>query len=261
MLRGIDHIVIVVNDLEIAIADYGALGFTVVRGGRHPGLGTHNALIAFADGAYLELIAFIPPVAPTPHWWHSTLADSGGLADFCAVSDDMDAEVEAFRRAGAAIGAPFEMSRERPDGYRLVWTLAVTEDARRGITPFFIRDHTPRDERVPRARTHRNGAAGARVLALAIGETEFDAARRIYEVALGRTGETVERADLGGAGVRFMIGPHELQLLALTDPAGAIARRLRTRGGSPIELTLRTAGGWRGMLDAAGTHGARIVMA
>ena len=57
MLQGIDHIVIAVVDLAVASRNYEGLGFTVVPGGRHP-VGTHNALIAFADGAYIELIAF-----------------------------------------------------------------------------------------------------------------------------------------------------------------------------------------------------------
>src|SRR5216684_222849 len=61
MLKGIDHIVIVVRDLDAAVADYGRLGFTVVRGGRHPSMGTHNALIAFSDGAYFELIPTASP--------------------------------------------------------------------------------------------------------------------------------------------------------------------------------------------------------
>ena len=52
-LQAIDHLVIMVRDLGAAIRDYSELGFTVVPGGSHP-TGTHNALIAFADGSYLE---------------------------------------------------------------------------------------------------------------------------------------------------------------------------------------------------------------
>ncbi len=55
-LLAVDHIVIMVPDLNAAIRDYTELGFTVIPGGSHPA-GTHNALIAFADGAYIELIA------------------------------------------------------------------------------------------------------------------------------------------------------------------------------------------------------------
>src|SRR5262249_28482211 len=80
VLTGIDHMVVVVPDLDIAIKNYRDLGFTVVPGGRHP-IGTHNALIGFADGAYLELIAFFEP--DTMHRWRSALTRGGGLVDYC----------------------------------------------------------------------------------------------------------------------------------------------------------------------------------
>jgi Glyoxalase-like domain len=36
MFTGIDHVVIVVEELKSAIANYSRAGFTAVRGGRHP---------------------------------------------------------------------------------------------------------------------------------------------------------------------------------------------------------------------------------
>jgi catechol 2,3-dioxygenase-like lactoylglutathione lyase family enzyme len=53
----LDHIVIAVHDLERTIADYGALGFHVVRGGDHPGRATHNALVVFAHRALVAAAA------------------------------------------------------------------------------------------------------------------------------------------------------------------------------------------------------------
>jgi hypothetical protein len=38
-----DHLVHWVPDLDAAVRDYQALGFTVKPGGQHPQLGTHNA--------------------------------------------------------------------------------------------------------------------------------------------------------------------------------------------------------------------------
>ncbi len=259
MLKGIDHMVIVVRDLDAAVADYGRLGFTVVRGGRHPSMGTHNALIAFSDGAYFELIAFIPPVADTPIWWYSALATGGGLVDLCVQTTDLDADAEAFRKAGAAIAKSFRMGRERPDGYKLNWQIATAEGADRGIAPFFINDETPRDERVPRERAHPNGVTGVRTLAIAVQDTATPL--KIYSSVLGNPGERVERPDVGGAGVRFMVGPHELQFLAPMNPAGDVAKRLNTRGPSPFEVILKTTGGMRGLLDSVASHGARIVLA
>ena len=98
MFTGIDHVAIVVNDLESAIASYMRAGFTVVRGGKHP-IGTHNALIAFADGSYLELIAFLKP--NTDHPWQLALEKGSGIVDFCMATDDLAADVESMRRAGA----------------------------------------------------------------------------------------------------------------------------------------------------------------
>jgi hypothetical protein len=70
MFKAVDHFVVVVADLETAIRNYTTAGFTVVRGGRH-NIGTHNALIAFADGSYLELIAFLNPAGGHP-WYAAT---------------------------------------------------------------------------------------------------------------------------------------------------------------------------------------------
>ncbi|HML24322.1 MAG TPA: VOC family protein, partial [Aggregatilinea sp.] len=57
MTLQLDHAVIAVHDLDTAANDYRALGFTVKRGGVHANRATHNALIVFGDGTYLELLA------------------------------------------------------------------------------------------------------------------------------------------------------------------------------------------------------------
>ena len=61
MLTAIDHLVIAVPDLAAAIKTYRDLGFSVVPGGRHTGVGTDNALIVFRDASYLELVGFYEP--------------------------------------------------------------------------------------------------------------------------------------------------------------------------------------------------------
>jgi catechol 2,3-dioxygenase-like lactoylglutathione lyase family enzyme len=255
VIRGIDHIVIPVRDLERAVADYNALGFTVVLGGRHSGLDTHNALIAFGDGCYFELIAFLTsPQAPV-HWWYEALLRGGGLTDFCVSSDNLEKDVSLFRRAGVEMSAPFAMSRERPDGFRINWELAINENQKRGLVPFFIRDITPREERVPRNHRHRNGAA--RVEGLVIVVPEIGAIRTIYEVALGTSGKHVKREDLQADGVRFPLGVHNLQLVAPRGDSGAAAERLRSQGPSLLEV--RLSGTAQGVIDAASAHGARIL--
>lgn len=253
MLEAIDHIVIVVADLERAIHDYGALGFTVVRGGRH-NIGTHNALIAFADGSYMELIAFLAPVESHP--WYQALAHGGGLVDFCVRSDSLADDVEALTGAGVSIGEPFAMSRERPDGYRLAWTLSIPNPPFNGCVPFIISDDTPRDERVPRERTHRNGASGIARLTIAV--RDASRASRWYEAVLARKVEPVERSDLDAAGVRFMAGPHEIELVAPRSPQSPVAALLNGREGAPYEAVLTGNAPAPGLLDPALAHGARL---
>src|SRR3970040_117235 len=99
MLKGIDHLVIVVNDLDQAARDYEQLGFTVVPGGRHPG-GSHNMLISFADGSYLEIIAFYREARD--HRWWSPLEKGERLGGYCMQTDGLQRDIKILR--GARVG-------------------------------------------------------------------------------------------------------------------------------------------------------------
>ena len=52
MLAGLDHLVILVEELEGAIVGYEKLAFRVTPGGEHADALTRNALVPFVDGAY-----------------------------------------------------------------------------------------------------------------------------------------------------------------------------------------------------------------
>jgi catechol 2,3-dioxygenase-like lactoylglutathione lyase family enzyme len=255
MFTSLDHVAIVVNDLESAIASYPRAGFTVVRGGKHP-IGTHNALIAFADGSYLELIAFLKP--NTGHPWQIALEKGSAIVDFCMGTDDLAADVESMRRAGARFGNPYPLTRDRPDGYHLSWVLATPEPPFNGPVPFLIKDETPRDERVPRERSHRNGATGIRTLSIAVDDPGTSS--RYYARVLGRPGAPIDRPDLEAAGVSFAIGPNEVQLLASKTEDGPLAQLIRARGQSPFELVLASSG-TATTLDSTLLQGARIRLA
>ena len=256
MLQGIDHLVIAVRDLEAAARDYRALGFTVVEGGRHTGIGTYNMLIAFQDTSYVELIGFYEQPRADHRWW-APLEKGGGLVDFCLQTDDLRGDTLALRRAGVDIGDPEPKNRKRPDGVDVRWVFSLARGADRGVAPFIIADETGRDERVPRERTHANGVTGVGSLTVAVDDVAR--VRRWYAQVLKQPGQEIQRPDVAGAGVRFTIGPHTFDFVA---PAGAgpIADWLRARGASPYAATLR-APGRSGALDAAKTHGARLAYA
>lgn len=255
MIEGVDHLVIAVRDLSAAARSYTELGFGVITGGRHPE-GSHNALVSFADGAYLELLAFYEP-SPQHRWWDA-LQRGGGLVDFCLASTDLVTDAQAFRRAGVEISDPEPGARARPDGVQLRWQLAKPQGPARGIAPFLIHDETPRAERVPRPPAHSNRVTGVGTVTVAVADTR-DAAGW-YESALGRKGQHVRHDDLQADGVRFAVGRHAIELLAPRGPAGLIAEWLRTRGPGPCAATLVTVGGRKGPLDQALTHGARLIL-
>ena len=182
MALPLDHIVIAVHDLESAVADYRALGFQVAIGGRHPGRTSHNALVVFADGAYLEIIAWTAP-APEERWYR-TLRDHGeGLVDFALLPQSTSqALAEARGRGLDTLVGPVDGGRVRPDGAQLLWQTArhATPDL-----PFLCGDVTPRALRVPEGsvREHPNGALGVASLTVAV--HDLDASLDRYRALLG----------------------------------------------------------------------------
>jgi hypothetical protein len=138
----IDHIVYGVLDLDAGIADLERrLGVRPSAGGRHPGRGTHNALLGLGGQAYWEVIARDPgqepPAGPLPFALQGLTEPR--LVGWAIRVHGIDGFVERARRAGYDPGQVREMSRVRPDGTRLVWRLAQDPPAGPGFpVPFVI---------------------------------------------------------------------------------------------------------------------------
>lgn len=253
MFLGIDHLVIVVQDLQRAANDYRQLGFTVVPGGKHP-VGSHNVLISFADGSYLELIAFYREAIE--HRWWEPLQKGERLVDYCLQTDDLQGDTQKLRTAGVAINDPVPWSRTRPDGYELRWILSLATGAHRGIAPFLIQDVTPRNERIPQQFDHDNGAVGIDTVTIAV--DELSQVDRWYSAALGQSGKPLARTELGAEGLRFQIGPHSMEFLLPLNRSSPLVDWTRTYGPSPYSATLRSRISGRKTLDQRLLHSARI---
>lgn len=190
----IDHIVIVDQNLETMVQQAESIGFTVVPGGEHAGGMTHNALIPFRDGSYIELIAFIEPEQRSTHRWWPRLWKGGGLVDFALLCDDLEAEVEEIRRRGLEVPEAVENGRLRPDGQRLEWrqSFPQTVVGETGM-PFLIEDVTPRSLRVPSSDaevTHRNGVVGIAGITLLV--DDLDSASRSLAAITGNDATAIE---------------------------------------------------------------------
>ncbi|GAD24894.1 VOC family protein [Acidovorax sp. MR-S7] len=244
----LDHVVIAVPDLDRARAAYEALGFHVLAGGEHPGRTSHNALIVFEDGAYLELIAWRGP-APQERWWRTLQADGEGLVDFALLPDDTARALAAARARGLdTLHGPVEGGRIRPDGAQLRWSTArhATPDL-----PFLCGDATPRRLRVPdgaACRTHPNGATGVAALAVAVHDMETSLRR--YRALLGPQadiGAVRTDADSGSAAATVVLPGIAVTLQSplrlppntpLPAAAQALQERLATRGEGPCGVTI-----------------------
>lgn len=190
MLR-FDHAVILVWDLDAATADYHALGFNPFFGGQHAGGKTHNALIVFQDGSYLELLAptdpeLIKSVDPTNRTnFLFMFAQRGeGLGGYAFNSQDLAADTASMQANGLSVQMRPASGRARPDGVELRWRSAMLENG--SMTPFFIQDDTPRNLRVtddPEKTLQPNGVTS--VGGIRIDVANLEAGVQKYQAILG----------------------------------------------------------------------------
>jgi hypothetical protein len=143
VLRGIDHLVVAVADLDAAAEELAArVGLSCTAGGSHPGAGTANR-IAFLGEAYLELIGVedeqLAAQRPIGAAVLRALESGGGLATFALVDDDLEATVPRLGANGSGIGQVTHGSRARPDGELVEWWTATFEQLGAERPPFLIR--------------------------------------------------------------------------------------------------------------------------
>ncbi len=238
MISAIDHIVIGVDDLAAAVADYAAAGFTVTPGGQHTGGETHNALISFADGAYLELIAFTDPSRRVEHRWWDKLAGGEGFLDYALRSDGLVAEADRLRQAGLAADGPRDGGRLRPDGQAIAWR-TLQPEAPVAALPFVIEDVTARGLRVPPDPATKHGNGVRAVAGLIVAVDDLDAAIPPYATLLGTAGDATPAAGEGMVRAhRFALGDQWVELAEPAAGADDIRRHLRERGAAPWEMVL-----------------------
>lgn len=241
MITSIDHLVIISADLEKAIADAGQAGFTVVAGGTHKDGNTHNALIAFRDGSYIELIAPTSGIEGKSHRWFPRLAKGEGLVDLCLESDDLAADTARLREHGRHYSGPEENGRHRLDGVEIRWkgSMPPGEVGENGW-PFLIEDVTPRKHRVSTdvaETTHANGALG--IAGVTILTHELATATDDFAAITGREPNTMT-SPIDETPIATFIN-FEQSWLMLTHPtAGKAVQHLERFGPGPFAASLRT---------------------
>lgn len=135
----LDHLIIGVADLDESLKQFEALtGIRPVYGGKHPDIGTHNALISLGENKYLEIIAPQPggKVADFVQFLHDIKGFSPVM--WAVTTEDMTRTVDRLATAGYQTLKPAAGLRKRENGLMLNWTvLNMAPSAPKG-SPFFI---------------------------------------------------------------------------------------------------------------------------
>ncbi|MBI4219985.1 MAG: VOC family protein [Chloroflexi bacterium] len=138
----LDHLVYVTRDLESAVDELeGILGIKAAPGGRHPGRGTRNALLALGEERYLEIIGPDPEQKDFrgPRGFDIDSLDQPCLRTWAVKAPQIDRHVTRARAAGYDPGEIIPRSRVRPDGVTLRWKLTTLGDAHPNwLVPFLI---------------------------------------------------------------------------------------------------------------------------
>jgi hypothetical protein len=220
MIRGIDHLVLAVEDPDAAAEALGsALGLDADPGGRHEALGTFNRLIWLGD-SYLELIGVFDRALAADSWIGrptlAGLAGGSGLATWAVAVDDVAAHLR-WLPPDAGVTGPLDGARTRPDGRVVRWRLAGPPDLAPTV-PFLIEHDEAGAEWTPVEREARAAAEhpiGGRVRLAALEvRTERPAAdagrvRRLLASSIEPGGRRAVRLAVGRHTVRFASPPED----------------------------------------------------
>jgi len=192
-LKGLDHLVVAVRDLDAAAAEWAALGFTLSPRGLHSAhVGSANHTMMFGED-YLELLTVLVP-QPHNQALRNFLARREGLERAAFHTTDAAAGAEALRALGIDATGPLHFGRPvpMPDGTEAEARFSVFRWPPScypgGLGIFACQHHTPDAVWVPSLRKHANGVTRIR-RALAATDDPAGAAARLAAAIDGTPGQ------------------------------------------------------------------------
>jgi catechol 2,3-dioxygenase-like lactoylglutathione lyase family enzyme len=249
---GIDHVVILVRDLDKAQQAYARMGFTLTPRGLHT-LGSQNHCLMFGRD-YVELLA-LPKPHPAMQYFTDFLAKGEGLGAIALATDDAGGLYASFAADGIAADAPLDFSRPVEGLGDARFRIAqLPTDASPGCRMFACQHFTRELVWRPEYQRHPNGATEIAAVAVVAEDPEAAAAcygrllaakpQKIEEGLLVQTGSApialASRWKLGHRlhGVGMPLRPRPLVaalFIRVADRAGT-ASVLRRNGLNPVAL-------------------------
>jgi catechol 2,3-dioxygenase-like lactoylglutathione lyase family enzyme len=247
-LEGLDHVVVMVRDLDAAAQAWRALGFTLSPRGTHSAhLGTGNYTLMFGSD-YIELLGVLSPTALNEPSREFLQRRGEGIERAAFTTRDAAEGVAALRARGIDALGPVEFSRpvDLPNGHSGEAAFSVfhwpAQQRPADLRLFACQHHTRDTVWLPELQSHANTTTGI---------VRLEIVSRQPAAAAGQLADLIEtEVDSVADGVRVRTAPGRGELCFLTaDAFGARHPALR-RGALPAEgaaaLVLRVAD-----LDAA----------
>ena len=249
MASQLDHIVVLLpHETLSTLQDRLKDSLTVAPGGTHANGITHNKLLLFQDGVYIELIAFFPSASPSDrqnHPWGSLPENT--IVDFAYTLPEESDFPPIQERVHKANAGGIEYSdleaggRTREDGTVLKWAVAHAhrENLQLGELPFWCIDRTDRKFRVPYEgsdlTTHPSGVSGVSKVVLTIPKGDVEDVSNAYTAIHG--------SSAGGEGNSWNFGvpagrKFGEQTLSLREGAVKIDVTLAGGAYSPSEIEI-----------------------
>ncbi len=235
--RGIDHVIVIIRDLEAAARTYtDVLGFTVRQGGSFPG-GLRNRAVLFSS-TYLEFLSMDPSQAPPDDEIVRLLKErEGGYGLGLSVSSAQQT-ADALRARNFEVTGPAGSSYT-PEGSKDVktalWqTVSITKPVLPFEPIFFIQYATGKER--SRSPEHQNTAVD--VHSVWIGVKDLGTAAKSYEVLGLRPGRKRRIPQLAAKGREITAGQGVILLLQSTDTKGLLASYVALHGEGVIGMSI-----------------------
>lgn len=233
-----DHAIIAGRDLDTLEKTFVDAGLEPEYGGEHAHDVTHNSLLGFDDGSYVELISTSAPDAE-PSRRRDFIAGDAGPCGWALETGDVATVAERMREREVRVELSEPHQRETPDGGIAKWQLAyLGEDEPGSSLPFVIEDRAPRENRTspsPSASGTEVTGVAATVVCVADLEAGIDRYRRAFDLP------APEREDAPTFGAELAGFPGTSAVLAA--PAGRgewLEERLDAFGTLPCAVLLAT---------------------
>ncbi|MBZ5721712.1 MAG: VOC family protein [Acidobacteriia bacterium] len=242
MKINVDHAGICAYQLEPVQKAFASVGLETLYGGAHATGGTHNALLGFDDGSYLELIAPQHPESMSKadaRDYEALKPDRAQTCFWATGTTNIPNAVQTLRQHGFDIQSPQLGSRKRPDGILVVWdTAAIDQKGGGDILPFFIEDRSRRSTRIQPSPSV-TGSELRGIEWVVLGVKDLDASIALVRKAYGWPAPTLATDASFGARMAYFAGTPVL-LAAPLDKSSWLTGQLEKSGQGPIGLLIGT---------------------